>query len=264
MARKHHSIENTLLHLIRAIFLIISSFYFLLFRSNSKAWQPNKNSRICNLHFEGSKRSEDPTTAAYNPTIFPSIYRKRNVENSQRTERVKRQQRKLQFVPSGSTSFVDIKTDSDMKQLAGISLSMFQILLAFIKPLTHGQPKYYKEYFSYFCVKYVDHFYNVLETLHENTKTWIFWPSRKTIRSSMPSVFKNYPNCRAIIDCTEIRTDTPPLLDKRALMYSSYKSDFTVKYLIGINPFGKITFLSKGYGDRSTDCFIVVDRALST
>lgn len=77
-------------------------------------------------------------------------------------------------------------------------------------------------------------------------KLGLFWPSRKTIRSLMPSVFKNYPNCQANIDCTEIRTDTLPSLDKRALMYSSYKSGFTVKYLIRISPSGKITFLFKG------------------
>ncbi|KMQ85539.1 fatty-acid amide hydrolase 2-like protein [Lasius niger] len=184
----------------------------------------------------------------------------------------------------GFIGFDDIKTDSDMKQLAGVSLSMFQILLAFIKPLTHGQPKYYKVmnvqnrlllflmkmklgltfgaigvFFHISASSVSSIFYSVLETLHENTKTWVFWPSREAIRSSMPSVFKNYPNCRAIIDCTEIRTDTPPSLDKRALMYSSYKSGFTVKYLIGISPSGKITFLSKGYGGRSTDGFIVVD-----
>jgi len=218
----------------------------LLFRSSGKAWQPNKNSRICSLHFEGGKRSEDPRTTAYNPTIFPNIYRKRNVENSQRAERVKRRQRKVELMhpvalqheeglivsyettkttseavveaslnmnsvmtqtdldtsPENNVSFMycwqdpstneastqtcinvnkpenrpkkvivvapqlvqtetvgvgpdcdmrpgfigfdDIKTDSDMKQLAGVSLSMFQIFLAFIKPLTHRQPKYYK------------------------------------------------------------------------------------------------------------------------
>lgn len=42
-------------------------------------------------------------------------------------------------------------------------------------------------------------------------------------------------------------------------MYSSYKSSFTVKFLVGISPSGLITFVSKGYGGRSTDGFIVND-----
>lgn len=34
---------------------------------------PTKNSRICNLHFIGGEKSNDPRKEAYNPTIFPSI-----------------------------------------------------------------------------------------------------------------------------------------------------------------------------------------------
>ncbi|RLU19985.1 hypothetical protein DMN91_008544 [Ooceraea biroi] len=143
----------------------------------------------------------------------------------------------------GFIGFDDIKSDSDIRQLARVSLSVFQILLAFIKPLAYGQPKYYKVInaqnrlllflmkmklgLTFGAIGVLFHisassvssiFYSVLETLHENTKTWIFWLSREAIRSSMPSLFKNYPNCRAIIDCTEICTDTPPTLEKRALM----------------------------------------------
>lgn len=72
----------------------------------------------------------------------------------------------------------------------------------------------------------------------------------------MPKSFKNYPNTRAIIDCTEIFCENSSTVEKQVLMYSSYKCHHTVKYLIAISPSGLITFLSKGFSGKSTDSFI--------
>lgn len=185
---------------------------------------------------------------------------------------------------SGFMGFADLSSDSDMKSMGGISLSVFKILLQFIIPGEHQQPKYYKTLNSenrllLFLMKMklgltfavlgilfhvssrtVSSIFNtVLETIYENTKTWVFWPSKDAVKATMPTAFKNYPNCRAIIDCTEIRTDTPPTVEQRALMYSSYKSCFTVKFLIAISPNGLIVFVSKAYGGRCTDGFITND-----
>ena len=44
-------------------------------------------------------------------------------------------------------------------------------------------------------------------------------------------------------------------------MYSSYKSSFTVKFLIHINPSGMRTFVSEEYSARTTDGYIVNDFA---
>ena len=47
------------------------------------------------------------------------------------------------------------------------------------------------------------------------------WPDRESVQATMPASFKKkYPNCRAIIDCTEIRTETPSSLQLRSLLYS--------------------------------------------
>lgn len=43
----------------------------------------------------------------------------------------------------------------------------------------------------------------------------------------------------------------------RAMMYSTYKSGFTIKYLVGIAPSGAITFISTGFGGRTSDGIIV-------
>lgn len=184
----------------------------------------------------------------------------------------------------GFSGFENITSDDEMKKFGGISLIFFNILLKFIQPKLDGQPAYYKKVtaenrlliflikmkhglpftmiaclFQVSCSTAANIFETVLKTLVMNTKTWLFWPSMEAIRETMPASFINYPNCRAIIDCTELRCDTPPTVEQRILMYSQYKSYFTVKFLIAISPSGLITFVSKSYGGKATDGFITND-----
>ena len=103
-------------------------------------------------------------------------------------------------------------------------------------------------------------FTTILNLLYTATESWIFWPSRLAIKSTMPSSFKkHYPNCRVIIDCTEIKCEKPPGVDKQVKMYSNYKGTWTVKFLIGITPSGFTSFISKGYGGRASDPYITND-----
>ena len=74
------------------------------------------------------------------------------------------------------------------------------------------------------------------------------WPTRECINELMPASFKElYPSTRVIIDCTEIYAQTPSSLLLQSLLYSSYKSNTTLKGLIGIAPHGAITFVSSLY-----------------
>lgn len=96
--------------------------------------------------------------------------------------------------------------------------------------------------------------------LSQKCKNLIFWPSKSTILETLPEVFKkHYPNCRCIIDCTEIRTDQPKTVEQRVCMYSHYKGGYTIKILIAITPNGMVSFLSKSYGGRSSDSYITND-----
>lgn len=80
------------------------------------------------------------------------------------------------------------------------------------------------------------------------------WPSRMTINKSMPMKFRRkYPNCRVIIDCTEIYTETPQSLSNKSLMYSHYKSHMTYKALLAISPTGIITFASDLWAGSISD-----------
>ncbi|XP_033753600.1 uncharacterized protein LOC117336915 [Pecten maximus] len=82
----------------------------------------------------------------------------------------------------------------------------------------------------------------------------IEWQDRKKIDLTMPNSFKSkYPNCRVIIDCTEIRTETPSSLQLRSMLYSDYKSHMTYKSLVGISPNGVVTFVSDLYNGSISD-----------
>jgi hypothetical protein len=80
------------------------------------------------------------------------------------------------------------------------------------------------------------------------------WISRDCVNASMPNSFKSkYPKCRVVIDCTEIRVETPSSLQLRSVLYSDYKSHMTYKALIGISPAGVVTFVSDLYGGSVSD-----------
>ena len=64
------------------------------------------------------------------------------------------------------------------------------------------------------------------------------------------------------IDASEIKIQCPKKAEAAVLCYSSYKGGHTLKFLIGISPNGHITFLSKCYGGRVTDCQLTQESGL--
>ncbi|XP_077080745.1 uncharacterized protein LOC143733085 [Siphateles boraxobius] len=87
------------------------------------------------------------------------------------------------------------------------------------------------------------------------SSSFIVWPSKEQIQISLPMCFKNsiYRNCTSIIDCFEIFIEKPKNMKARAQTYSQYKHHNTVKYLISITPQGVISFVSTGWGGRTSD-----------
>lgn len=64
---------------------------FLLFdRENGKLWIPTNRSLICSDHFVGNKRSMDPQSPSYIPSIFPKAYKRPNFNSEQQTTRYNR------------------------------------------------------------------------------------------------------------------------------------------------------------------------------
>ncbi len=92
-------------------------------------------------------------------------------------------------------------------------------------------------------------------------RNFMAWLSREANRRSMPNFFKKrFPNCIVIIDCFEVPIERFKQLLARCSTYSYYKGRTTVKFMIGITPRGAISFISQGYGRRSTDVHITLDK----
>ncbi|KAG0420339.1 hypothetical protein HPB47_003549 [Ixodes persulcatus] len=92
------------------------------------------------------------------------------------------------------------------------------------------------------------------------TSSWIPNPSSSSVQATMPECFKaHYPKCRYIIDCTEVRTETPATLEQQRALFSNYKGCHTLKFLIAILPNGTVSFVSQAYGGRSSDTYITID-----
>ena len=109
-----------------------------------------------------------------------------------------------------------------------------------------------------------------VSTVSEIFRTWIrfmkcelqplciVWPSKEQLKFYMPPVFKElYPDLVSIIDCTEIRMESPSSLDKQSVCYSSYKAHTTMKALVGITPNGVVSFASELYCGSISDPDIV-------
>lgn len=86
----------------------------------------------------------------------------------------------------------------------------------------------------------------------------IFWPDPETLRKLLPpSLASKFPRLRCTIDCTEIFIECPRDLQLQALTWSDYKKHNTAKLLVAIAPKGMISFVSKTWGGRTSDKYIV-------
>ncbi|KAG8176015.1 hypothetical protein JTE90_007012 [Oedothorax gibbosus] len=84
-------------------------------------------------------------------------------------------------------------------------------------------------------------------------------PSVQKMQEVSP-IFEEFPNCRFLIDCTEIFIETPrENLRAQKDTYSAYKKGQTFKGLIAVAPNGVICFVSKLYPGSCSDKHIVQD-----
>ncbi|XP_064467724.1 uncharacterized protein LOC135378593 [Ornithodoros turicata] len=178
----------------------------------------------------------------------------------------------------GFSGFSTLKeSEQSLRDLCCVTLQVFSVLLNMIPDQnykTTDMPK--EDKLALFLMKlklgisltslgalFVDKstasraFRYILDMLSVKLERWVFVPPRDVIKDTMPDIFKqHYPNCTFIIDCTEIRTETPGQTDQQYYMYSNYKGTFTLKVLIAIVPNGQLAFVSKVYGGRHSDTFI--------
>ena len=70
----------------------------------------------------------------------------------------------------------------------------------------------------------------------------------------MPTCFRStYPTTKCIIDATEIFIEMPANPSAQQLTFSNYRNHNTLKALIGITPYGVVSFISDLYGGNISD-----------
>uniref|UniRef100_A0A671NQ74 DDE Tnp4 domain-containing protein n=2 Tax=Sinocyclocheilus anshuiensis TaxID=1608454 RepID=A0A671NQ74_9TELE len=134
-------------------------------------------------------------------------------------------------------------------------LSPFHSLVLTLMRMRRNLPLYFFVYFFHMSKTSVFRIFNsTLDVMYVRLSPLIYWPSKQQIQVSLPMCFRdNFNNCTSIIDCFEIFIEKPKSLSARAQTYSQYKHHNTVKYLISITPQGVISFVSKGWGGRTSD-----------
>lgn len=102
-------------------------------------------------------------------------------------------------------------------------------------------------------------FHNTLDVFYKRLGFLVSWPNRENLQVSMPMCFREAfgKKVAVIIDCFELFSETPSGALNKVYTYSNYKKHQTVKYLIGIAPQGVVTFITPGWGGRTSDKHIV-------
>lgn len=84
-------------------------------------------------------------------------------------------------------------------------------------------------------------------------------PSRRKNQTSLHDCFQLFPNCRIVLDCTEVAVSNTKSLETQSHLYSQYKGRTTLKALVGVAPNGVITSVSDLYGGSASDKAITAE-----
>ena len=135
-------------------------------------------------------------------------------------------------------------------------LSPFQMLFLVFLRLRLDLPIQHIAYlFGMHRTTAANYFMDTVSVMHRRLSPLIHWPDRDSLRKSMPHQFVEVYGKRVAVnvDCFEIFIERPSNLKARSQTFSHYKHNNTMKYLIGITPQGSISFISKGWGGRTSD-----------
>lgn len=99
-------------------------------------------------------------------------------------------------------------------------------------------------------------FKSTVTMLGEILSKAVFWPTKEAVVDNLTVHFKDYPNVKAVLDCTEIPLQWPKDMESQLLTYSWYKGTYTAKVLLSETPGGHISYVSQAYKGRASDSHI--------
>lgn len=154
-----------------------------------------------------------------------------------------------------------ISTLKDFKRKKNSTLTIEEeILIVFVKLKTNLSFRCISVLFRIHVQTVSACFHRTVPILSAALKALIYWPTTEQIAKNIPHYFKpKFEDVVVVLDCTELPITKPKCLHCRINTYSHYKSRETAKYLIGVTPGGSISYVSSGYGGKSSDKQIVIE-----
>ncbi|XP_065907590.1 uncharacterized protein [Dysidea avara] len=104
-------------------------------------------------------------------------------------------------------------------------------------------------------------FHEMLDIMSCRLEWLIKWPEREELWKTMPSCFRATYGTKvvAVIDCFEIKIETPSHLVAKSSTWSQYKHANTAKVFIAMCPQGVTSFISPAWGGRVSDKLLTVN-----
>lgn len=179
----------------------------------------------------------------------------------------------LEEMMKGPNFISNIKSDSDMRVVTGLeSISMFRgivecmmlrcepgrdverdVMITMMKLKHDLSFSLLAVIFQLSSTTVANIFKSTVTTMSVVLSAAVRWPSVDEVRENMPKCFAKFQKTRVVLDCTEFPVECSKCLRCRIHTYSTYKGQNTVKVLVGVSPAGLVTFISDGWGGKTSD-----------
>ncbi|KAL5246005.1 hypothetical protein ACI65C_013413 [Semiaphis heraclei] len=239
-------------------------------QEDGKLWRPQPRTLICSAHFIGNKRSHDPSSPSYIPTIFPKVYKIKETNQEQKNARYERSKKRKALESNTVSSTV---TTNISESLIELNDSLCSYNKTMINKSTQVAFDGIENCFVFNCeyegnnaatqVTIPNNFMEFNKPKTEDKSCGVESTNNNSCLSCNTfHGFQSIESEQSLKDITGITFKIfdfllsliPNNINSRTIL-----SCYTVKVLVAITPNGMVSFLSKAYGGWSSDTFITND-----